>query len=186
MVRAFIAVDASSPELGSYIMGIQKLLSNLPLRCTFVDPEATHITLKFLGEVPESRLTQIEGTLEKLDYKGFVLQIGRIGFIPDRRRPRVVYLGVGEGAMELSELARRIEEATTRIGIPREKRSFTPHLTIARIKNPWQAKDVPKTIAKTCSESEFPVKAKEVKLKKSVLTPKGPIYSDVYVKGLTG
>ncbi len=186
MARAFIALDVRNPELGSYIRDIQRLLSNLPLRLTFVDPESTHITLKFLGELPESRITKITETLGNLECEGFVFRIGSVGFIPNRRRPRVVYLGVGEGAFELCELAERIEEAMMRIGVPRERRSFTPHLTITRIKNHWQVRDVPKTIEETLSEREFSVEAREVKLKKSVLTPSGPIYSDLYIKRLTG
>jgi len=97
--------------------------------------ENLHITSKFIGEWPESRLTELETTLENLAPSGrFEVTVSRFGYFPNPDNPRTLFAGVHAGP-ELADLATRIDEALTALGVARESRPYAPHLTLARIKH---------------------------------------------------
>lgn len=95
--------------------------------------ENLHITTKFIGEWPEQRLDELKRVLSSLPVPAaFPIRIAQFGYLPNPHRPRALYIGVQAGP-ELAELARLTEEALAPIGIGKEKRSYKPHLTLARI-----------------------------------------------------
>ena len=95
-----------------------------------------HVTTKFIGEWPEERLAELQGALEAVEPRGaFPVSIRGLDWFPDRREPRVFYAGI-EAPDALRELAERIEGACEGLGIERERRWYSPHLTLARIKSP--------------------------------------------------
>jgi 2'-5' RNA ligase len=97
--------------------------------------ENLHITSKFIGEWPESRLTELEATLENLTLPGsFAVAISRFGYFPNPHNPRTLFAGVHAGP-GLAELATRIDDVLTPLGVARESRPYAPHLTLARIKH---------------------------------------------------
>jgi 2'-5' RNA ligase len=97
--------------------------------------ENLHITSKFIGEWPEARLTELIQTLENLDLPGgFEVTISCFGYFPNPHNPRTLFAGVHAGPA-LTELASRIDEALLPLGVARESRPYSPHLTLARIKH---------------------------------------------------
>jgi 2'-5' RNA ligase len=90
-----------------------------------------HVTLKFIGEKPEPMLAQIEAALCSIHAEPFQLRFSGTGFFPTPRAARVFWIGI-EAPDALTDLARQIDEALTKIGIPKEDRAFSPHLTLAR------------------------------------------------------
>lgn len=93
-----------------------------------------HVTTKFIGEWPEERLEEMKRTLASAGSPGVIrVEIRGIGWFPSPRNPRVFWAGV-EGGEELRTLAHATEEAVFKIGVPREDRKFSPHLTLARIR----------------------------------------------------
>jgi RNA 2',3'-cyclic 3'-phosphodiesterase len=96
--------------------------------------ENLHITGKFIGEWPEHRLTELEEALENLHTPGsFEIEIAGFGYFPNPHQPRTLFADIQTGP-ELAELAHRIDETLRPLGVARETRPYSPHLTLARIK----------------------------------------------------
>ncbi|MDP8990876.1 MAG: RNA 2',3'-cyclic phosphodiesterase [Acidobacteriota bacterium] len=96
--------------------------------------ENLHVTTKFIGEWPEARLDEMTRTLASVQAAGPIeIAVKGLGWFPNERRPRVFWAGV-EGGEALRGLARATEEAVAELGVPVEKRDYSPHLTLARIR----------------------------------------------------
>ncbi len=178
MVRLFIALDISD-EVKERIRGIGEVLRSSRARISVVEPSIVHLTLKFLGEIEENRIAQISGAIRTVRFEPYEIIIGRVS-ANNPRRPRVVWCNVTDRG-ESAALQMQIEEVLVPLGFPRENRPFTPHLTLARVKE-FDPSLLP--VLNSLKEREFgssPVT--RFSLKKSTLTPKGPIYEDLLEVG---
>jgi 2'-5' RNA ligase len=176
-MRTFIAVEL--PE------GIKKQIEILqaPLKKTgafvsWVKPGNIHVTLKFLGEVPEEKIQEIFDATEMAveGTERFNMSLKGTGGFPNLRRPRVIWVGTGSGGEELSHLAKRIEEEMEKIGFPREKRKFSPHFTIGRVKSPKNIERLAPQVESARFETEE-IEVTEVVVMRSQLHPAGAIYT---------
>ncbi|MHC1610274.1 MAG: RNA 2',3'-cyclic phosphodiesterase [Candidatus Methanospirareceae archaeon] len=193
-MRAFIAVDLSG-EIRAKIAGIQQEFAGLGLAqgaVKFVDAKQAHQTVKFLGNVTEDAVGLIKSALAGITQKPFELELRGVGFFPpaslDRaRKIRVIWVGVERGAEQLKALQEEVESKMHALGFPPEKR-FSPHVTLCRVKKPLRQKNELMRVLEKIEELQEVEAGKmlveELKLKKSTLTPKGPIYEDLYVKKL--
>ena len=173
MVRAFIAVEPSA-EIRNEISAAGQNLRGAG-RLSFVSPNLMHITLKFLGEVPESQIQKIAASLDDISAAPYTLHASGISTFG--RPPRVIKAEVHDGGATAS-LAADVELRLAKLGFPREDKPFSPHITIARVKEYSPALQ-PKIAA--IKERDFGTcEISAVLLKKSVLTPSGPIYSTLY------
>ena len=130
-MRLFTALDPS-PEVYE---NLERLLSQLRsvARIRWSRPENLHLTVKFIGEWPEDKLPALGDALRKVpEPPPFDVQVSRLGFFPNAKAPRVFWAGVN-GGPELDELANQVDKALTPLGIAPEQRSYSPHLTLARI-----------------------------------------------------
>lgn len=141
-MRTFIAIDLPETirtELGKLQAAFRAASSRLSHQesdTRWTRQEGIHLTLKFLGEVPNDRVHQITEALAALGpIEKFQLEVKGFGFFPNARRPYVLWVGV-EAPPALGELAKRVEDAMEKLGFAREARPFTPHLTLARFKMP--------------------------------------------------
>ena len=100
----------------------------------WVRPENVHLTLKFLGDVPEDDLGHIAEALEqlRLRYGPFEAELSGFGAFPSARRARILWAGIGEGSEPLRALAGDVEASLERLGFEREDRVYVPHLTLGR------------------------------------------------------
>ncbi|HKW96983.1 MAG TPA: RNA 2',3'-cyclic phosphodiesterase [Bryobacteraceae bacterium] len=133
-MRLFIAIDL--PD--EVVANLEKLLDTLrpTAPINWVPPANLHITTKFIGEWPEDRLAELTSNLSGLPSRTPIeIAVEKLGFFPNPHSPRVFWAGIhaGEG---LAALARDTDQATASLGIPTEKRAFSPHLTLARVKTP--------------------------------------------------
>jgi len=175
-IRAFIAVDVEGHELVSKITRIQDGLLETGLELKLVKPENLHFTVKFLNRIDEGLVGEIERVLKDLDLNKFHISIAGIGAFPSHRRPRVIWLGLKEGEKEFISLMKRVDGAVSKLGFPREQREPTAHLTIARVKR-FRSTDALKKLFSTLIDVEIGMMLVDhVRIKKSTLTPKGPIY----------
>jgi RNA 2',3'-cyclic 3'-phosphodiesterase len=140
-----------------------------------VDPSIIHITVKFLGEIGESQVTQVREALENIRLEPFTIRLTGIS-LNNTRNPRVVW-GTVLDQGECSNLFSQVEAALAPIGFPREQRGFTPHATVARVKgfDPSLIQSVRPFISKPLGEC----RVNGFALKKSTLTPKGPLYENI-------
>lgn len=133
-MRLFTAIDLPPDSL----MRLERLISALrPAALIHWSPlDNLHITTKFIGEWPEGRLEELHEALTALaERKPFEVEVRGLGWFPHERSPRVLWVGI-DGGEELAALAGHIENQLAPLGIKREDRQFSPHLTLARIKNP--------------------------------------------------
>src|SRR5215468_9672246 len=131
-MRLFVAVEISAEireRITEFVDQIRPRLA--PARWSH--PEGLHITLKFLGNVADQRRAPIEDALARIKASPFHLSLRNIGVFPNPKSPRVLWVGIDSGP-ELPELAGRTDDALAPLGIEREKRAFTPHVTLARFK----------------------------------------------------
>ena len=132
-MRLFTGI-ALDPKVQSTLEQVLRELRPLaPLNWSPV--ENLHITTKFIGEWPEARLADLKHALGAISAPpAFAVTVSGFGYLPNPHRPRLLFTAVQAGP-ELAELARRTEDALFPLGIKREDRPFTPHLTLARIGN---------------------------------------------------
>jgi 2'-5' RNA ligase len=131
-MRLFTAIDIDPrvrDRLGALLARLRPLA-----KLSWTTPDRMHITTKFIGEWPEDRLGEMKNTLASAGSPGVIdISIRDLGWFPNTRRPRVFWAGVHGGAA-LHDLARATEEAVFRIGVAREERDYSPHLTLARLR----------------------------------------------------
>jgi 2'-5' RNA ligase len=130
-MRLFVAIDL--PEaVHRELAEMQDRLRPQTHGARWVASESIHITLKFIGEVAETRLEEIDRALTGLPWRPFSVAVRGLGFFPGARSPRVLWAGLH--ARTLEELAREIDARLERTGLEREKRVFRGHVTLARSK----------------------------------------------------
>lgn len=129
-MRLFIALDIDEEirgRIGRFVEGV----SGFAPDARWVKPESLHVTLKFVGEQPESMLEEIKYMLGAVAAGEVKLKFRGYGFFPTTKAPRVFWIGI-EAGLELATLAATVDQQTARLGIPKEERNFSPHLTLAR------------------------------------------------------
>jgi 2'-5' RNA ligase len=174
--RAFVAADVECvPALQEAIAELKAYGKALKP----VSPSNVHITLKFLGEIYERTVPDIEKVMRSAvqGVQAFDLRLVGVGVFPSERSPRVVWVGM-EGAGPLVKMAAALEDGCEPLGFPRERRPFSPHLTLARVREGFRP-DVSEFLHKHQGQDFGSFRVERIRLKKSVLTPAGPIYSDV-------
>lgn len=176
-MRTFVAIELPQ-EFTSKIDQLQAVLRKTKADVSWVKPQNVHITLKFLGEVKEEKIDEVYQATEKSvnGIGSFKVNLQGLGGFPNLKRPRVIWVGVEKGKEILAELYPKVEEEFFKIRFAKENRSFTPHLTIGRIKSPKNLEKLASEITKTSFQTdEFEVK--EVVVMKSTLHPTGSIYT---------
>lgn len=178
--RLFVSVDLPA-AVAAEVAAIQAPFRGLSgVRPT--DPEQSHVTLKFLGDVGERRLemvtAELRAAVEAAGVTAFEASIDGIGVFPSFEYIRVVWLGVGEGARPMTALHDALEEGFVAKGFEPEDHDFTPHVTIARVDHAGSKTRIRELVRETDPQvGSFPIE--EVRLKESTLTDDGPVYETV-------
>ena len=174
-MRTFVAVEINDEKV---LDKIAKTQSDFKIKATPVSKQNMHFTLLFLGEISDESAENVKKEISKISFKPIQVKFTHVGVFPNPRFPRVVWIGVDdEAAKELVELAVQVEKKLAPLGF-RSDKPFRPHLTIFRIKN---KADLTHIIDKF-KDADFGTSViTELKFKQSVLTPSGPIYSDLQV-----
>jgi len=176
-MRAFVAVDIDE-AVRRRLVAAQEQLAATGADLKLVEPPNIHVTMKFLGEVPEDKIGGIEEALKRsvAGTSQFDIGVNGIGVFPSLHYVRVVWAGIDEGGNELVDIQRKIDGELQPLGF-RPERDFVPHLTIARVRTA-KNRDRLAAFVKEEAEAEFGMtRAQAVELKQSTLTQKGPIYS---------
>ncbi len=180
-VRSFVAIELPD-ELKRELVGlVDRLQADSPPVARWVDPASIHLTLKFLGDVAADRLDVVMAALtvavERLVL--FRLEVGGLGVFPSPDRVRVVWVAVSAETDRLQELQRAVDGAMEKLGFPGESRPFTPHLTLARLRDRARP-DERQAVGRLVTAGEFtaatPLDVDAVHLMRSRLTPGGPVH----------
>jgi len=177
MVRVFIAVEPSA-EIRNNVATIQQSLNGAG-RLSLVSSNLMHITLKFLGEIPESAIDKLKQAVDTLETSPYAIDVSRVSTFG--KPPRVIKAEVHDNNAS-ANLAAKLDAALFSLGYPKDEQKFSPHITIARIKE-YSPALMPK-IAQIRENSFGRSEITELLIKKSVLTPSGPIYTTLHRKTL--
>ncbi|MEY2819761.1 MAG: 2-5 ligase [Chloroflexota bacterium] len=184
-IRTFIALDFPLSILDSIEQQTKRLrqtLGNEVIR--WVLTHNLHLTLKFLGNVPVSHLEFLKQMLVQStdSITQFDLQIGGVGSFPNSNRPRVLWVGIHAPAA-LSNLQKAIEEGAKRLGYEKEERPFSPHLTLGRVRQGLDGKDLQK-ISNALSSIQLGkigiARVDSVHIYKSDLNSEGSVYTKLF------
>ena len=142
----------------------------------WVRAENLHLTLKFLGEVAPDKLARVETALAGIrSHQAVTLEVRGLGFFPNEKNPRVFWAGI-EASSNLKTLAADIEDAMEKCGVAREKRGFSPHLTLARLERSLP-EGLRKVIAENAQREFGSLRTREFHLMQSKLKPAGAEYT---------
>ena len=142
-----------------------------------VEIENIHITLKFLGDIEDHMVDEASQVIRDITFEPFEFTVEGVGVFPNMKRPTTIWAGVSLGVGDLVDLFNKVNEGLAKLGFEKDRRRFHPHLTIARVRS-RQNKDRLVDELVCMEEIKFgKIQVDRIYLKKSVLTPKGPIYS---------
>jgi len=182
-MRAFIAIGLPK-EIKKSLADLQENLKTSGSDVKWVLPENIHLTLKFLGEIDDEEINQINPVLDDIakDKKAFSISLSSLGAFPKISSPRVIWVGIKDGENQVQEIAQGLEQRLAKIGIPRETREFSTHITIGRVRSPLNRGKLTEALqglkdSLTSENLFFP--ANRITLFKSTLTPSGPVYEAI-------
>ncbi len=177
-MRVFIAVELSEP-IRTTIVQIQDKLKGTEDKIKWVDSSLIHLTLKFLGEIKKERLEAVIEVTQKIAQKfsPFLMEVKGVGAFPTPSSPRVIWLGVGRGSTILQELASELENDLAKSGFSKEKRKWSPHLTLGRVKSLVEPRKLSGLISKEKEIVAGEMEVRGISVIESRLTPTGPIYT---------
>jgi RNA 2',3'-cyclic 3'-phosphodiesterase len=185
MIRAFVAVLLDDETRAAIAREIERLRP-LGRAVAWVPAENLHLTLKFLGPQTDERIEAAALALEEAaaPTPRFDLALHGLGAFPGMERPRIVWVGVAEGALALRALQSQVETSFERRGFGREERPWHPHLTIGRVFDPrrWRRDADPallESIARLALTRFGTLAVSRVALMRSDLHPKGARYSEL-------
>lgn len=188
-MRTFIAIDLLQ-ETKDKLSRLQARLKKSGADVKWIAPMHMHLTLKFLGEIDEDKSIKIAGIIEDTAKKSqqFRLGLSSLSAFPKMESPRIIWVGVGKGNKEATELAQELEARTVKLGIPKEERPFSAHITIGRVSSPLNKEKLVKALKE--AENYFGGESTafavtQITLFKSTLGSGGPIYEPLQEAKLT-
>ena len=197
MIRSFVAIDLPGDikdALEEVAAEQRVLVPDRSVRWSRV--AGIHLTLKFLGEVAEADLAAIKGVLARIcaEHTPFSFTVSGLGCFPNRRRPRVLWVGVNEDTGKLASLQRDVEGHLEPLGFERERRAFHPHLTLGRTRRGVSSYDqacIGESIASSDVKPLGDVYVERIHLMRSDLRPDGAVYTSLQsfalgVRGASG
>ena len=185
-VRTFIAIELTT----ALLKALEEIQSRLRqgeggAAGRWVRKEGIHLTLKFLGELPSDDLKALYEAVAQAcrGRDPFTLAATGLGCFPNSRRPRVIWVGVREETGQLEALQRAIDVELGRLGFPKEKRAFRPHLTLARVRRRASRAEV-EALGRSVAEQDVGelarMQVEGVSVIKSDLRPEGAVYTEIF------
>jgi 2'-5' RNA ligase len=178
-MRTFIAIELPE-EIKNSLARLQEELKSSGADVKWVEPKNIHLTLKFLGEIEDNKCERVAGAIEDItaEIKPFYIRLASLGAFPKMNFPRVIWVGMDKGDLEAKKIADRLEEVMSKIGIPKEDRPFSSHITIGRVRSPLNRDRLVNALGNlTYNFSGIPeFKVTKITFFKSTLMPKGPVY----------
>jgi len=183
-IRSFIAIELPD-ELKSELVQLEaRLKSGGQFRVKWVDPNGIHLTLKFLGDIAADKAEEIVGAMEEAarGVSTFQLKVKGLGVFPNPKRAQVAWVGLSGEVDKLAQLQKSVESKLAPLGFAPESRRFTPHLTLARLRNqvsPDERQRFGQLITGTAFEADCAIEVAAISLIRSQLTREGAIYTRI-------
>lgn len=168
-MRLFAAIDLPD-RIKQAVAGICRGVPGV----RWLPPDQLHLTLRFIGETEDAAIATIRSGLAVITSPAFPLSLQGVGCFPSPRRPRVLWVGLN-GGEPLTRLQHEVETAVGNAGIPPEERPFSPHITLARLREHRET-DVAPFLARNASFASGPFTVDALHLYSSILTARGAIH----------
>lgn len=177
-VRSFLAIELQT-ELKEEINNTIKKFKKINTDIKYVSTENIHLTLKFFGNINNTQIEQISKATKNVlkNFNQFKIEIQGIGTFPNQNHIKVIWIGI-KNNNTLSNLQKELDKEFNKIGFPKEK-NYKSHLTIGRMKTAKNKQKVQETIKENENIIIGEMTVKNVYLKKSNLTPNGPVYENL-------
>ena len=179
-IRAFLAIDLDD-DLKPKINKIIREFKKTDARIKYVDLVNLHLTLKFFGEIDTEGLNLLEDAIANVlgEFDSFNIKIKGCGAFPNNNRINVIWVGIDEDSI-IRDMHDKLDKEFVRLGLDKD-RKFSTHLTIGRMKSAKNKNKVKSTIEEFSDVEIGDMEVTKVSLKKSTLTPAGPIYEDLKI-----
>jgi len=175
-IRSFIAFDIENEQVLRRIAAAQKLLMETGADLKFVEPQNIHVTMRFLGDISPTMVDKIHDAMKNVKFMPFTIKLQGLGVFPSVNYPRVVWVAMTEGADQLKNIYSQLEPQIRSLGFAADDHGFSPHLTIARVRSGANKQHLAELVTKKADYEFGTIKADCLRLKKSMLSPKGPTY----------
>ena len=176
-VRSFVSIDLDDQQILSRVGSITSSLQAIGGDLKPVERENIHLTLKFLGNVSSSRLSEVKTSLHQLAFPAFTMEIKGAGAFPNLNHMTVIWVGVNEGWSQVEQIYEHVEKLLSPLGFRKENRPFSPHITIARVRSGRKRDETANFLQQLNDESFGSFIVDKVRLKQSILSSSGPKYS---------
>lgn len=179
-MRLFIALTLPD-DLKRDVARVQDGLKRNRMQVSWTRPEGMHLTLKFLGEVRETAVDVIRESLSNAvaGFSPFSVELVGVDVFPHLHHPRVIWIGAKDSGGSLARLQKAIERELAGRGFPREKREWTPHLTLGRVRLVTDVESFKRAVEEKKEETFGSFDVREAEVIKSDLTPSGAVYTKV-------
>jgi len=176
-IRSFIAFDIDDEQIIKRFSEGQQMLARTGADLKLVKPENIHITMRFLGNITPPMVDSIHEAMKKISFSPFNVEIRGLGAFPKLQYARVIWAGIRKGAEQLDNIFNQLEPKLRELSFKPDPKGFSPHLTIARVKSGLKKAELIRCLKDSVDYEFGIVRAECLRLKRSVLTPKGPFYS---------
>jgi 2'-5' RNA ligase len=177
MIRSFMAFDIENDSVLKRMTEAQAILTKSGADLKLVEPKNIHVTLRFLGDITPNTVEKIFEEMKAVQFVPFDIKIQGVGAFPTSRYARVVWAGISEGASDLRSIFSQLEPRLCGLGFSPDPKGFSPHLTIARVRSGRNKAELSRVIDENSGFEFGTIRGECLRLKRSVLMPKGPIYS---------
>jgi len=172
-----MAFDINNEEILKRLAEAQDKLAKSGADLKLVDPQNIHVTMRFLGDIQPNMVDKIYVEMEQVAFSPFDVEIHGVGAFPTVKYARVVWAGIREGANGLGDVFNQLEPRLRKLGFRPDLKGFSPHITIARVRTGRNKTELARCMEGLANYEFGTLRADCLKLKKSILTPKGPVYS---------
>ncbi len=176
-IRSFVAFDIDSDGILNRLSEVQEKLTRSGADLKLVNLKNIHITMRFLGDIRQDIVDKIHDEMKQIRFTEFETEIRGLGVFPTNKYARVVWAGIQKGAERLRNIFEELEPRLRNLGFKPDAKGFTPHITIARVRTGRNRAELIRCISELENFDFGILKTRCLKLKKSVLTPQGPVYS---------
>jgi 2'-5' RNA ligase len=176
-IRSFFSFDIEDQTIIRRLTEVQSMLTNTGANLKLIKPQNIHLTVRFLGNISQSMVDAIHEEMKQLSFTPFEIELSGLGAFPKLTYPRIVWTRIRKGADKLIDVFEQLEPRLRGLGFKPDRKGFSPHLTIARVRSGRNKAQLINLIQEL-EDYEFGIiKVEYLRLKKSDLTPKGPIYT---------
>ncbi len=172
-----MAFDIDDAAVRNKLAKAQALTVQTGADVKLVETENIHVTMRFLGDVTQDTVERVFDEMKKIQFVPFNIQLKGVGVFPSLSYPRVVWVGITEGTNELRSIYDQLEMRLRGLGFAPDDHGFSPHLTIARVRSGRNKAQLAEFVKQNAGLDFGTIGAECLRLKRSVLSPKGPTYS---------